>query len=506
MTWHDIVTGVASLGIGDCRELLRQLPDASVDAVVTDPPYHLTSEGDDEQGFMGKTWDGGGVAFDPETWREVLRVLKPGGYLVAFGGTRTYHRMACAVEDAGFWILDSLHWAYGSGFPKNRDVSKDIDKKLGVKREVLGPSPFAASPEAEAASAGRSQSGRTTHPPVTAPATPEAQAWNGWGTALKPAHEPIVLAQKPFDLTFADQVLQHGNGVMNLGACRVGDEVTITIRHGHSGDHGIYGGDGRKMARENPPGRFPPNVLLTHSAECEFVSHVVEDRPMRVVVEGRRKDVGLSGSNHSRVTDPQQVVNRVYRCAPGCPVALMDQQSGPQQSRKGKPRKSAAPGEGYGMVATGAEYDDAGGASRFYPNFEWESDPFLYCPKPSVREREYGCEALPLRSGGEMTDRKDGSDGLKSPRAGAGRGGGRRNSHPTIKPVALMRWLVRLVTPPGGLVLDPFAGSGTTGIAALREGFRFVGCELEQPHAVIAAHRIQKAYADLSADPLRPAK
>lgn len=186
----------------------------------------------------------------------------------------------------------------------------------------------------------------------------------------------------------------------------------------------------------------------------------------------------------------------VYRCAEGCPVALMDAQSGTSKSRKGKPRASTEPGDGYGMTHTGAEYDDAGGASRFFPTFEWSDldyDPFLYQAKASVKDREFGCEDLPLLTGGEATDREDGSAGLNSPRAGAGRRGGRRNPHPTVKPLALMRWLVRLVTPAGGLVLDPFCGSGTTGMAALREGFRFLGCELSPEYADVATRRIRAA-------------
>jgi len=301
----------ASVIHGDAVEALPLLANDRFDAVVTDPPYEI--------GYMAKAWDGHGVSYRAAFWRDVLRVLKPGGHLLAFGGTRTYHRMTCAIEDAGFDIRDSLHWLYATGFPKSLNVG------------------------------------------------------TGQGTALKPAHEPIVLARKPFAGTVAQNVQAHGTGALNIGACRIqtADQIEQFAPH--------------------PSGRWPPNVLLDSYAA-----------------------------------------------------------------------------------------EDLGSPARFF-----------FVAKPSRRERDLGCDALPSVSGGQATDREDGSAGVNNPRAGAGRTGGARNWHPTVKPLTLMRYLVRLVTPPGGCVLDPFAGSGTTGMAAHLEGFGFLGIEAEEAYIPITVARIQ---------------
>jgi site-specific DNA-methyltransferase (adenine-specific) len=237
--------------IGDCRDVLKELPENSVDAVVTDPPY--------EFGFMGKDWDSTGIAYDVQMWREVRRVMKPGAHLLAFGGTRTYHRMACAVEDAGFEIRDQMQWLYGQGFPKSLDVSKAIDKAAGAKREVIGntgrnPNRLIKFKE---------QDGRARNPTnedITAPAT--AAAWDGWGTALKPANEPIVVARKPLsESTVAANVLRWGTGALNIDASRVESEqgcITHTGGGGHSGDE--------YENRTETKGRWPANVLLDEEA------------------------------------------------------------------------------------------------------------------------------------------------------------------------------------------------------------------------------------------------
>jgi site-specific DNA-methyltransferase (adenine-specific) len=387
------------------------MEDASVDAVVTDPPYEL--------GFMGKAWDAAGVAYDSTLWAEVLRVLKPGGHLLAFGGTRTYHRMTVAIEDAGFEVRDSIHWTYGSGFPKSLDVSKAIDKAAGAEREVVGVG--AATCEwidrGEPCPGHGDDNGRygeTVHAPATAPATDAARQWDGWGTALKPAHEPIVVARKPLAGTVAATVLEHGTGALNIDGCRVPASDTIAMVTGK----GTLGGtsDGwdspckhdpdwvaRREARAaaaidkaNDLGRWPANFVLTHAADC--------------------------GDD----------------CAPGCPVAALDAQSGE-------------------------------GASRFFTVTEWDEPPFRYVAKPSRAERNAGLGGLPevpkMQTGGKWAD----ENFMSSPMA---------NIHPTVKPLDLMRWLVRLVTPPGGVVLDPFAGSGTTLAAAILEGFDCVGVEM----------------------------
>jgi site-specific DNA-methyltransferase (adenine-specific) len=420
---------------GDCRAVLATLEPDSVDACVTDPPYEL--------GFMGKAWDRSGVAFDPETWRAVLRVLKPGGHLLAFGGTRTVHRIACAIEDAGFDIRDQLSWLYGSGFPKSLDVSKAIDAAAGATRPIGGktstacpsfPQPCPGHPSANGSLGG----GVMRHAVPTAPATDSAKQWAGWGTALKPACEPIVLARKPLIGTVAANVLAHGTGGINVDGCRIahGADVDMSAIQRQQVDND-WGGIarsliGKEISKFKAGGRWPANVILDEEA-----------------------------------------------------AALLDEQSGTSKSTGG----IAAPqydrplrmGRTSGDGANAGGLGDSGGASRFF-----------YVAKASRRERDAGCEQLPPKSAGEATDRDEDTDGLNSPRAGAGRTGGARNFHPTVKPVQLMRYLVRLVTPLGGVVLDPFTGSGTTGIAALREGARFVGVDLEPEYARLAIARIEE--------------
>lgn len=503
---------------GDCLDVLAGLPDASVDAVVTDPPYGL--------GFMGKEWDtvkashlppsaiakdtplarattGKGpaaVAFNGpafgewcELWAaECLRVLKPGGHMLAFGGTRTWHRLACAVEDAGFEIRDSIAWMYGSGFPKSLDVSKAIDKRrddkadrlalgqwlraqreerglkqmevaahwpsvtggltgcvanweggfncptwdqwLDLKRIIGLPgdmdaevwrlngrkgSPGEAWEQREKlgergvpvghAFAGSTYGGDSSNKvtDITAPATDEARTWQGWGTALKPAFEPIVVARKPLTGTVAANVLTYGTGALNIDACRI--EGAFVSGWSASGSKASENTSmsGANYARDpkpdNPGGRWPANVVLD------------EDQ-----------------------------------------AAALDTQSGESLSRIGKPR-SADSGDGWGMTATGAEYDDLGGASRFF-----------YVAKADATER---------------------------PRIAG-------TAHPTVKPLTLMQWLIRLVTPPGGVVLDPFAGSGTTIEACILEGFRCIATEKDAAYLPLIEARIHRRRNPLAAHQL----
>lgn len=374
--------------VGDSRDLLRDLPDASVDAVVCDPPYEL--------GFMGRAWDSSGIAYSVPLWAEVLRVLRPGGHLLAFGGSRTYHRMACAIEDAGFQIRDSLVWIYGSGFPKSLDVSKAIDKAAGVEREVVGKHNNPAANKPGGTSLHLSERGMPATCFLTAPATDAAKAWSGWGTALKPAQEPIVMARKPLAGTVAANVREYGTGAINVDGCRVGNE---RLPQAIAGQARLGTFERAHMVTPERYGRWPANVLLGHSEAC--------------------------GNG----------------CAEGCPVA------------------------------------ELGDFARFF-----------YSAKPSTRERDAGLEHLPMVAGHAVCDREEGSAGASHARAGVRTQ--RRNTHPTVKPIEIMRYLVRLVTPPGGLVLDPFAGSGTTGCAAVLEGKRFIGLELEPAHAEIARARI----------------
>lgn len=540
---------------GDSRRIREVVPDGYVDAVVCDPPYEL--------GFMGKSWDGTGVAYDPDFWRTILAVLKPGGHLLAFGGTRTYHRMACAIEDAGFEIRDSLHWTYGSGFPKSLDVSKAVDAAImcgssrpeDLRRQAMGddykPSGrgrvnydhgggsvmngarrsqtcvyLKAGQPCQGHDSGNSQA-PTVHAGVTAPGSPEAARWQGWGTALKPAHEPIILARKPLGATVAACALAHGTGALNIDACRIGNSGGTRSAADSGPNHlnEVYG-NGMGGLKTDPSavlGRWPANVIFSHGPGCEVVgtrevrgsklNHECTGGAGTSYVLGTRHKTGHTDENGMETVD-------AYRCEPGCPVAELDQQSGrtrsqpPERGRKGK-----RPG-GFGDVGAptgspepcGPQYGDEGGASRFFACFPGESadpshdldlrhsesdpldgPPFRYVAKPSTRERDDGLDHLPVRSGGEATDRSDGSAGLDSPRAGAGRRGGRRNVHPTVKPIALMRWLCRLVARPGGVILDPFCGSGSTGVAALAEGFKFIGSELTDEYLPIIVGRLEHA-------------
>lgn len=425
MTPHFVDSSV-TLYLGDCFEVMRELPDASVDAVVTDPPYGI--------GFMGREWDtfkpGAGAArklmhprereagklvsenpnihgrhrspaLSPsqidydysaaglrkfqawcEGWGlEAIRVLKPGGYILSCGAPRAYHRMASGLEDAGFEIRDCLAWLFGSGFPKSLNIG------------------------------------------------------DGLGTALKPAHEPIVLGRKPFKCTVKANVAEHGTGALNIDACRIGTDL---VGGGGGGGFGQSWSSESGLSKDYEPnpavGRWPANVALDDIAA--------------MVLDEQGGDL-VSGANPTK-------------------------------------RGSDKCRDVYGAFAGQEECDaargvDVGGASRFY-----------YVAKPSREERDFGCSGLRQTSGGEATDRVEGSAGLKNPRAGTGRNGGARNFHPTVKPVDLMRWLVRLITPTNGVVLDPFMGSGTTGMASVYEQRRFIGIEREADYMNIAQRRIRE--------------
>jgi DNA modification methylase len=450
------VTDAVTLHHGDCRAVLATFADASIDAIVTDPPYELS--------FMGKAWDGSGIAYDPTLWAECLRVLKPGGHLLAFGGTRTYHRMAVAIEDAGFEIRDSIHWVYGSGFPKSLDVSKAIDKVNGGEREIVG----------AVIRTGSSGAGKTVHQEggdksgvcqITAPATDAARQWAGWGTALKPAHEPIIVARKPLAGTVAATVLAHGTGAINVDGCRVGTEETWAgnADNAHSDYSGeVFGKFAKQYAKPSHTlGRWPANFVLTHAADCADT------------------------------------------CADGCPVRMLDGQSGVTSSTD-RPRHNTAAahnsttsmGKSTGDWTT-AGHTDTGGASRFFPVTHWDAAPFLYVAKPSRSERNAGLDGLP-----ESQAQKWNSGGIAARRAETAQPVA--NVHPTVKPVDLMRWLVRLVTPPGGVVLDPFAGSGTTLVAASLEGVTAIGIEMTDEYLPIIVGRVRHARPTTPTPPVSP--
>jgi len=374
------MTADAAIIVGDMRATLADMPADSIDACVTDCPYELS--------FMGKKWDGTGISFDPATWAAVFRVLKPGSHLLCFGGTRTVHRIACAIEDAGFEIRDQIAWMYGTGFPKSLNLP------------------------------------------------------GGLGTALKPAMEPIVVARKPLIGTVAGNVQEYGTGALNVEGCRIGWQSDADRAAGrpasspraHNGIDGVAFKIADRShrdpaAEQSSAGRWPANVILDPEA-------------------ARLLDLqsGESGSAF-RMTgaDEGRADERSWRLKP--------------------------------TAGTVRAHGDSGGASRFF-----------YVAKPDRRERDIGCESLPAKTGAELTGRKPGSPGSKHARAS--QVGGGRNTHATVKPVDLMRYLCRLVCPPGGTVLDPFAGSGTTGIAAHLEGFGFIGIELRAEAAQIARLRI----------------
>jgi site-specific DNA-methyltransferase (adenine-specific) len=445
-----IVVGGARVFSGDCREALKHLPDNSVDSVVTDPPYEL--------GFMGKSWDSSGIAYDPAVWAECLRVLKPGGHILAFGGSRTWHRLAVAVEDAGFELRDSIAWIYGSGFPKSLDVSKAIDKRSGYEGDVIGTETVDVGIQGGSMHAGRSQKLEQRE---IRELSSEAKAWEGWGTALKPAFEPVVVGRKPFGkgVTVAENVLAWGVGGLNIDGSRVGfrneaDKNTVQGAQWHAVPNDTYGKFQRQHDREvmngadSTPdkGRWPANVIF------DEVTAGLLDEQTGVLTSGKVKPGTLRGIKSN------------------ANVAYADAAAGSELS-------------GYG---------DTGGASRFF-----------YVAKASKRDRNEGLEELedgdtPYRS---HRPNFENTKGIETPFAGAGRSGKNlKNFHPTVKPTALMRYLIKLVTPEGGVVLDPFTGSGSTGKAALLDGFQFVGVELTEEYLPIIEGRLRWASEQVEDD------
>jgi DNA modification methylase len=361
-----------------------------VAAVCTDPPYEI--------GFMGKTWDDSGIAFNGKLWQRILERAKPGAHLLAFGATRTYHRMAVSIEDAGWEIRDSIHWLYGTGFPKSLDVSKALDKEAGAEREVVGTQ---EKPRGQLAAMSDRVGTKDywTGIKYGGPVTEAAKQWAGFGTALKPGHEPAVLARKPLDGTVAENVTKHGAGALNIDGCRIETDETLTgSRNPRSNTGQIYGIDKGGTYTQNPLGRWPANVVLDPDAAAEL-----------------DEQSGVS-------TSPPVGSVAVKK-------ALTDQRS------KGNERARISP-NGHG---------DSGGASRFF-----------YVAKPSRAER------------------------------------GSTNTHATVKPLALMRHLVQLIGPPGGIVLEPFAGSGTTLLACEQLGLPCRAMELDPGHVQIALERWEK--------------
>jgi len=417
---------------GNNLDILPTLADNSIDSIVTDPPYEL--------GFMGKKWDSSGIAYSVELWQQCLRVLKPGGHLLSFGGTRTYHRLAVAIEDAGFELRDSIAWLYGSGFPKSLDVSKAIDKAAGAEREVIGTkiaSPKGISQaEARSDSAAGAYGGETKEIDITAPSTLEAKQWEGWGTALKPAFEPVIVARKPIEGTVANNVLKWGTGGLNIDGSRIGSEggTQKSNPQPESKSQNAYG-NGLNGGGVEPinAGRWPANIILD-----PYTAELLDEQSGKSVSKAANR--GL-----------QSAVN-IYG------------------GLKGEP----APGKEGTNTVRG--HNDSGGASRFF-----------YVAKASKRDRNEGLDELPKKTNSEWPQSLDGNDSRGAEP--------RQNFHPTVKPTSLMEYLIKLVTPPNGTVLDPFTGSGSTGKAAILQGFDFIGIEMTKEYLPIIEGRLKHAEA-----------
>lgn len=450
---------------GDCLDRLKDLDDNSVDSIVTDPPYGLSKEpdmievlkhwmnGDDyvhnSKGFMGKDWDS--FVPGPSVWKECLRVLKPGGHMIAFFGTRTYDMGVLSIRIAGFEIRDQLAWAFSTGFPKSLNISKAIDKAAGAEREVVGEKKGQGNIPND-----RGKWGLKPNVPVqiTVPATDEANQWDGWGTALKPAYEPIVLARKPLEeKTVAANVLKWGTGGINIDESRV--PINPEIDDPRLGGNGSWktenaaknvyeGGYAGKEVSSSPLGRFPSNLI--HDGSPEVVSLFPESK-------GQQGDVKGTEPSH---TGQNGIYNE------------------------------------YGRVES-QKRGDSGSAARFF-----------YCAKASKSDRNEGLDDFEEKSIGGK------GNGIRRICATCGTSAleahlceceeknwinpaTKKNNHPTVKPTDLMKYLVTLVTPPNGTVLDPFMGSGSTGKAAVRCGFNFIGIELDSDYLDIAKARIEYA-------------
>ena len=491
----------------DSLEHLRTMDADSIDVVITDPPYGLSAtdpskvneaigawvSGDREhmpkgRGFMGADWD----AFvpPPALWDECLRVLKPGGHLAAFAGSRTYDLMGLSIRLAGFEIRDGLSWIYGSGMPHGQNMGKSVEAQI-----TRGASSSRRLKDVEQSGGGveyeithringkMSQRQTVAHRREYSPGVAEAEQWQGWSTSLKPAQEPIVLARKPLaETSVARNVLAHGTGAIHVDACRVehrteADRAESVGKNRHAdygsrpGRNHIYGDftSGEAQNYDGSQGRYPTNVLLSHSPGCELDgmksvksdSHHPASRPAGGI--GKTGHGGQSGLTE-RSLGSESVENWV--CAPGCPVAEVDAQSGVSKSSGGNGvgygRSGGVYGAGgrQGKSSNAGGVGDVGGASRFFPTSQV---PFVYSAKAGAKERP-------------VITRDDGTE----------------IRHVSVKPLAVMRWLVRLLTPPGGTILDPFAGSGTTVEAAMLEDFGVIGIEREADYIELIETRISR--------------
>lgn len=401
--------------LGDCLEVMDKLEADSIDAIITDPPYELN--------FMGKGWDNAGVSFNKETWVKCLRLLKPGGYLLAFGGSRTFHRIACAIEDAGFEIRDTIMWIYGSGFPKSMNISKGIEAKNKYgKANTIAKRKVEQNSDGKEYKVIQTNNGAMGEKKIVnrreyKPVDSSAKQWSGWGTCLKPAFEPIIVARKPFKGSLVDNILEHGVGGLNIDECRVGNEEQA------------------QLSRNVASGRFPANIIHDGSEEA---------------TGGMPKTKGCQGKGFKKGDYKSSAVNTTFS------------------------RGDCVP------------YNDFGSASRYF-----------YCAKASKRDRDEGLdefeEKTKVFNGKSQSSSKEIKDVEKIFTTRL------RNTHPTVKPTALMQYLVRLVCPKGSVILDPFMGSGSTGKATAYEnkdrnaGYSFIGIEQNEQYLEIAKARIKYA-------------
>ena len=566
VTWRPLVSdGSAILYVGDMRAALVDLPECSVDSVVCDPPYEL--------GFMGKKWDSTGIAFDPETWRAVLRVLKPGGHLIAFGGTRTYHRIACAIEDAGFEVRDSLHWIYGTGFPKSLSVHKAALAAIFRAYEAIRL-------DDSGTGAVRSDARRIAGKDPRSARELCAQEENLQGDPIVQidpgTRDRVVRELRKGDTPEKPSASEVEAFVLRSLVCRCGSEETrlrdtqvrtrVEEPQGRDpesrsplsclrddsdegparapsealpfrGDESLRQSCGtlRQLSPQDRVGNDSSAGLCTDRSVtkrgipedlCRGLREVARTRGCCGLVDaawlaslsllGTALKPGHEPAILARKPTVGTVAENVLAHGTGALNIAACRIPNAEGAVFRAPQSDPANRQGVSLTPGGGETADRMQQAqresterlallgRWPANVLFDEDAaeglqesaraFYYVAKPSRKERDLGCEHLPPKSAGEMTDREEGSDGLNSPRAGAGRTSGGRNTHPTVKPVEIMRYLIRLVTPPGGIVLDPFTGSGTTGMAAALEGFSFIGAELLPEHAAIAAHRIQAAH------------
>ena len=450
------------------REALKSFKDNSIDTCITDPPYEIS--------MMGKSWDNSGISFNPDTWQEILRVIKPGGYLLAFGSTRTYHRIACAIEDAGWKLIDTMMFCFGQGMPKGMNVSKAIDKYYGKEQKIVGSKlgqPGYSLKQNDTEEHDRGVYSKFTDAEkecaITEPATELAQQFNGYNTTLKSAYEPIIMAMKPTDGTFAENAIKWGLAGLNIDDCRI--STKDNLNGGAYAKNGISRDDGWRLKRggageyKQPSGRWPTNLLFEHTPECKCIGTKQVKTGTAYEPESKEMNRSIYGSTNTLGRECTYGVNgyeevEKWECTPDCPINILDSQTGVLTSGTGAIKR--ATGKGYQGNALGkenrpvgtpnVEYGDSGGASRSF-----------YCSKASKKERNEGLTDL-------------------------------INDHTTVKPIEIMKYLCMLTKPPhGGTVLDPFMGTASTGVAAILTGRDFIGIELDSHYFQIAEQRINHA-------------